>query len=451
MNGAFIKGDPIMGQFDDTSTTIATEDNVAPVRITSQRALHINLRNNAGTELGIITNPLITAHPDIIPATQSITALDSVTVPFVGANGQIFYIGTPTTNSAAVFPLTSENMVSVQSSIIGTGGTLVVELSYDSGVTWLRPSVYQPGTQTYTNAFTAPFSGLTSTVAATHLRVRSTVSWSGNATISIVRSINNLDIKLIGILSVANSTATPLAANATFTGTAEDVTDYGSITVQIFTNQASATSGFKPQYSSDATNWDDGDAYTVFITPAGNGKYFSFPPQAKYFRLVYINGATLQTAFRMQTIFRRSTVKPSSHRIGDTLDDENDAELVKANITARTVAGIHTNIEMSANKDLKVVDGVRNGGVYGALNIPTINVPVEAKVGASRLTNRKALLITIENSGIFWGLDSSVTTTSGVSTSNGQILTFGIDPDSTFQVWLVGSANNKNVHVVEMP
>lgn len=106
---------------------------------------------------------------------------------------------------------------------------------------------------------------------------------------------------------------------------------------------------------------------------------------------------------------------------------------------------------VTTNGDQKVADGVRNGGVYGALNIPTANTAVEAKVGASRLTNRKSLIISIENNGVFWGLDNTVTTTSGVPTANGQVLTFSPDPDSTFQVWLVGSANNKNVHVVEIP
>lgn len=110
-----------------------------------------------------------------------------------------------------------------------------------------------------------------------------------------------------------------------------------------------------------------------------------------------------------------------------------------------------TPVQSTANGELKVVDGLRNGGVYGALNIPTANTPVEAKAGGARLANRKFLQVVIENNGIFWGFDSSVTTTSGLSTSNGQVLTWAIDPASTFQVWLVGNANNKNVHVVEAP
>jgi len=47
------------GQFDDTGTTQATENNVAPMRITSYRALHTNLRNNSGTEIGTSTTPIV--------------------------------------------------------------------------------------------------------------------------------------------------------------------------------------------------------------------------------------------------------------------------------------------------------------------------------------------------------------------------------------------------------
>lgn len=58
MNEAFSKATAIAGQLDDTATTAATENNVAPVRITEQRALHTNLRDNAGVELGTAGNPV---------------------------------------------------------------------------------------------------------------------------------------------------------------------------------------------------------------------------------------------------------------------------------------------------------------------------------------------------------------------------------------------------------
>ena len=59
-NSALNKAAAIAGQLDDTTTTAATEDNIATVRITAQRALHTNLRNNSGTEIGVVGAPIRT-------------------------------------------------------------------------------------------------------------------------------------------------------------------------------------------------------------------------------------------------------------------------------------------------------------------------------------------------------------------------------------------------------
>lgn len=106
---------------------------------------------------------------------------------------------------------------------------------------------------------------------------------------------------------------------------------------------------------------------------------------------------------------------------------------------------------ITANGEQKMVDGLRNGGVNGALTLTTAGTTYEAKVGASRLTNRKSLIITIQSAGVFWGYSSTVTTSTGQPTSNGQVLSFSIDPDSTFQIWLVCTTNNKVVIIAESP
>jgi hypothetical protein len=61
-NSAFTFGttaiNPVGGVLDDVSTNTATENSAAVVRITPQKAFHINLRNQAGTEMGTSSNPL---------------------------------------------------------------------------------------------------------------------------------------------------------------------------------------------------------------------------------------------------------------------------------------------------------------------------------------------------------------------------------------------------------
>src|SRR5581483_3574669 len=51
-------GTPLMGAVDDTGTTAAVENDVAIARITPQRAVHVNLRRQDGTEVGTTSTPL---------------------------------------------------------------------------------------------------------------------------------------------------------------------------------------------------------------------------------------------------------------------------------------------------------------------------------------------------------------------------------------------------------
>lgn len=51
---------PMGGEVDDTGTTAVTENNAGVARITAQRAVHMNLRNNSGTEIGTSGAPIRT-------------------------------------------------------------------------------------------------------------------------------------------------------------------------------------------------------------------------------------------------------------------------------------------------------------------------------------------------------------------------------------------------------
>lgn len=161
----------------------------------------------------------INNYTDITPATQSITALDVGTTSLTGANGQVFYFGTPTTNSAAIFALSSIGTAIIESSLLGSGGTLEVEISTDGGTFWLRPNVFQISTQNYTNSFTAPFIAALNVAGLTHVRVRSTVSWTGTATITIKETLNTRMVTI--------GDALPTGANVI-----GGVTQSGSWTVQ---------------------------------------------------------------------------------------------------------------------------------------------------------------------------------------------------------------------------
>jgi len=147
-----------------------------------------------------------------------------------------------------------------------------------------------------------------------------------------------LHVVLAGTVDTNNSTSTPLPADTggidhIFTGSATNILDHGFIFVTTYSDVGSATDGLSVHQSTDGTNWDNTDEYTV---PAAKGKTYSFQPGTKYFRVIYTNGVIAQTVFRLQTVLKKTSSLASSHRIQDSIVDEDDAELVKAVITGQS-------------------------------------------------------------------------------------------------------------------
>lgn len=122
-------------------------------------------------------------------------------------------------------------------------------------------------------------------------------------------------------LVAANSSTAVLAASASFTGTSTECIDFAEIAVNVIASHASGTDGLQIQQSSDGTNWDIVDSYTI---AANTAKVFTMQVAARYFRVVYTNGGTLQTSFRLQSFLRRVASKGSSQRPSDSYSNEND-------------------------------------------------------------------------------------------------------------------------------
>lgn len=166
-----------------------------------------------------------------------------------------------------------------------------------------------------------------------------------------INSEGQMHVVLMGKVSDDNCTSTPLDADAVFTGTAVNILDFGFIFVTVFSDVVSATDGLSVQQSSDGINWDNTDEYTI---PAGTGKTYSFQPAAKWLRVVYTNGDTDQAAFRLQTVLKKTSSKPSSHRIQDAIIDEDDAELVKAVLSGKTAQDVFVNFGATNGGNFKV-------------------------------------------------------------------------------------------------
>ena len=175
-------------------------------------------------------------------------------------------------------------------------------------------------------------------------------------------------------ISKVNSTVDPtsdaLLADAIFMGEWEDIANFGVIVISVTSDVASAVDGLMVQQSSDATVAGilSDDVYTV---AAGAKKTFGFQTAAKFYRIVYTNGGSDQTVFNMQTVLKPYYVKPSSHRIQDSIIDDDDAELMKAVTTYADFDGVFVNT--ASTKPLPVIDlngiSIARGDITGFSNI----------------------------------------------------------------------------------
>lgn len=286
-----------------------------------------NVIASTGNALNVAGSFSSTPPADVAPATQNITVVDSSSVTTSMANNQSFIIGTPTAGSAASFALSSIETVRVEVTGIWTG-TITTETSVDGGTTWVSQGVHQ-GAYT-TSSFTLGFVGGCNVSGATNFRVRATAAITGTAVVKVIESVNTQSVYIANaapsgtVISALNSSSATLTSGSVYTGTGEDVTNFSEMRVSVFSDVASATDGLSLQQSSNGTNWDITDTYTVSLSAAGAGKTYVVPRQARFFRVVYTNGGTNQTSFRLQTILNRTATAPSSQRASDGYTNETD-------------------------------------------------------------------------------------------------------------------------------
>src|SRR3990167_1444688 len=148
--------------------------------------------------------------------------------------------------------------------------------------------------------------------------------------ISVANPIPAQVVNQVGIVSTLNSTTTPLSAGGSYLGTFEETLRWSHIVLTVYTDVPSLTDGLTIEWSTDGIHIDDDDIFTV---PGDNGKVYTFGPEAKYYRVRYINGSSPQSEFRLSVLLKPVSQKASSHRIKDDISTDDDAELIKAVLT----------------------------------------------------------------------------------------------------------------------
>ncbi len=158
-----------------------------------------------------------------------------------------------------------------------------------------------------------------------------------------------------GVVSDDNSTKELLIADAVFVGNGIDTKNYGIIVCSTYSDAESAIDGLIIEFSTNMINWYWNDTYSI---ESGKGKTFSVQPQARFMRVRYINGSVGQTVFDLETALKPVYIKPSSHRVGDSISPEDDAELIKAVLSGQNeISRIFENVE-TFDHALRVTDGL---------------------------------------------------------------------------------------------
>lgn len=151
-------------------------------------------------------------------------------------------------------------------------------------------------------------------------------------TINVHTWLNELRVRSPWHICTDNTTQDLLGANGIFTWDRQDTLDYWVITISVVSDQSSITDWLLIEWSSDMITVAQDDVFTIV---ANHGKTFTFGPASRYVRVTYKNGPIAQSKFELETSLRSSYVKPSSHRISDSIVSDDDAELVKSIITGK--------------------------------------------------------------------------------------------------------------------
>jgi hypothetical protein len=286
---------------------------------------------------------------------------------------------------------------------------------------------------------------------------------------ALVQDGNNLNALVVqegNVFPVGNTNVNTLNEDAIGSF---DVRHYTHITIQV---RGTWVGTMTPQFSADENTWVDGRLIQVSSsgnTPAatitGNGVYI-IPLELNYIRLrmtAFTSGSAFVGGFARsgdwQTLnVQEVSVTNSVAVTGPLTDAQLRASAVPVSATQSGTWNI-TNVSgtvslptgAATETTLAKNIGISSGGVYGALTMTTGGTTYEAKVGASKLSGRILLTVTPTTSDIYWGYDSSVTTSTGTIIYKNQTFAFDLNPSSTAAIWLVSSSSSVNVRITEAP
>jgi len=172
-------------------------------------------------------------------------------------------------------------------------------------------------------------------------------------------TLSSIKTDLEGKVSTLNSTITPLGISGIFTGTWEDVTNYSSLTLTVFSDQNSATDGLEFDWSHDGSNVDRVEPTALIV--GSTGRAFNITVRGRYFRIKYTNGIIAQSIFRLGVVYHAGGSGLITKRLATVPNDDNFGLLTQTIMAGKSnVGGQYYNInanDVFDEKSLHVVSG----------------------------------------------------------------------------------------------
>lgn len=154
--------------------------------------------------------------------------------------------------------------------------------------------------------------------------------------------------------SLANSTSTPLAGDATFTGDWIETKDYVGALIIINTDQDSANVGLQLEFSNDEGNTIIHTHVDKIYANSPNGHHYPTSIDTDYFRVKYTNGSSAQSTFYLSTtLFPNMPEEAHAHGIEYDLDADHPAPVRRVVIVGKNPASDYVNVQTTASGNLK--------------------------------------------------------------------------------------------------
>jgi hypothetical protein len=179
-----------------------------------------------------------------------------------------------------------------------------------------------------------------------------------------------------GVVSSANSSSTPLAGGATFTGTFEDLLPYANLSVACAVTPTNATGTVYADFSTNGVDVDSTVSWPIANGTIGVPHFLT--TSRRYYRIRVVNDATPQVTMRLQVLlYYTARIAIPTTRITQTIDPYSDALNARAVINGANQNGTtFANVGISERDALRV-EMAGPLGAFGELMTMELNPRVQ--------------------------------------------------------------------------